>query len=757
MEECIRLPKAEDPQNPVHHVKIEAAKLTLDDVVLAIASVWRGRPDTLSQFAFSNPILFEAARQTNTFRSRCVRSKEPFIIPVTIDYSTVTLDTEPISNNTEPLALPFSTSGTRGLGYNNFKFPLNPGPGGQRHFPLPIYHMVLAIAQLSGTSDVQLNFFDNSPGSQDPDLIRRIARNIVRNSAWLPNDVPKFTGEVWKYPPPIAESTSAFHTILNAWAFILNIELGQKWPLGNRREFYKDGHTLINLALDGRVDGRTIEAFLQSYGYAAFKDVAFVRDAEEEEAMTARSHGMSLKTLNEALQTLHESDRRARNKYPQSRQGKRTKPTEVPTVQEVEKEQHPIIDSWESQLQIGMERFQQGGGMASTDTRITTTKDMVDDDVVLAIACVWEGLRQYGIEYAYGTTDCFRFNRGSENINPDMTVVFQPHPLIMPLLFVPEYDGRNSVGHHILAVAERSSAASNEVKLVFMDSAPTPGSEFSAATSTAIQSLVRNSGWMGVDSEGHPIPCDPIFSEEWRSCPSQELGNTCGFYLILNAWAYMLGIPVNPNVKRRKQHGPHTPTKFQKMGLDIINMAMAGNMDSRVIHAFMNEFGYSEDETFDITSTVFGATPTVRLTQENLQQLVLNRRREEMAAADPETGSVGPPGPTWSPFETGTGPQTGPRPIGTFQQAQIAALLHTGHTREAVQEVLEQVGTFEFAWETLNAQLRPAPPVPQGSREESIAYIVARGHSREVAETALNASGDHLAIALTFLPAPRPA
>ncbi|CAF9922173.1 hypothetical protein IMSHALPRED_005603 [Imshaugia aleurites] len=72
------------------------------------------------------------------------------------------------------------------------------------------------------------------------------------------------------------------------------------------------------------------------------------------------------------------------------------------------------------------------------------------------------------------------------------------------------------------------------------------------------------------------------------------MSNACGFFVILNAWAVMLEIPIFRGEGRRKGCGHHNT--FIKTGLKIVNLALAGFMDSRTIQAFMNSFGLSEEQ-----------------------------------------------------------------------------------------------------------------------------------------------------------------
>ena len=54
----------------------------------------------------------------------------------------------------------------------------------------------------------------------------------------------------------------------------------------------------------------------------------------------------------------------------------------------------------------------------------------------------------------------------------------------------------------------------------------------------------------------------------------------------------MLGIPLLEELKR-SNHRDDNDTEFLERALDIVNLALAGCMDSRTIQAFLNVYGYS--------------------------------------------------------------------------------------------------------------------------------------------------------------------
>jgi len=142
------------------------------------------------------------------------------------------------------------------------------------------------------------------------------------------------------------------------------------------------------------------------------------------------------------------------------------------------------------------------------------------------------------------------------------------------------------------------------------------------AHSERTKEIVENSEWAAPDDQGAHIP---IANNTYVRTPKQKANsNTCGFYTILNAWAVMLGIPVHPQSRRR---GQSTHGEFMAQGLEMINLALSGHMDSRTIQAFLNVFGYTtvqdpENENDNVKHRV----TTVRMNQGRLE-IALNNQR----------------------------------------------------------------------------------------------------------------------------------
>lgn len=148
-----------------------------------------------------------------------------------------------------------------------------------------------------------------------------------------------------------------------------------------------------------------------------------------------------------------------------------------------------------------------------------------------------------------------------------------------------------TVGHFVLAVATK--ADSKPIPIHIWDSRP--GTVASAEIEQAARGVVTYSGWMGMSHNNRVWDHDPPLEfrrTAFEKTPNQGRGNFCGLYIVLNAWAYMLGIKV---AKKSKLKLPKEKTleNFHQRAIDIVELALAGHMDSRTIQAFLKVYGYS--------------------------------------------------------------------------------------------------------------------------------------------------------------------
>ena len=221
--------------------------------------------------------------------------------------------------------------------------------------------------------------------------------------------------------------------------------------------------------------------------------------------------------------------------------------------------------------------------------------DLTEATVILAIAAVWRGLDEAGIRFSFGDAALFRGARTTQD--PLVTAVSPSDSLIMPLFFRQGEAGNNR-DHHVLAIAERIGHH-GRIHLSFMCSHLRYRSEKKEVLEFPVrqeiilevaQNIVRNSGWM-------PNNMKPIFNDSyWQIVPDAvattgvaAVKDTSAYQVVLNAWAYMLDIPINT---RHARNVRRLSDPLYETTLAAINMALDGRMDSRTIRHFLLEMDY---------------------------------------------------------------------------------------------------------------------------------------------------------------------
>ena len=299
----------------------------------------------------------------------------------------------------------------------------------------------------------------------------------------------------------------------------------------------------------------------------------------------------------------------------------------------------PPAKSWREILDKGLSRYRQCKVEKETQekakptdpfTKISKPDQMGEDDVLLAIATFWEGLRRDGRLFAFAGMDFFsQIDSGNQNFQiKGVGVVGAPQKFIMPLLLHTQKgkgakakDQTKEIGHLVLIVATWV-AEKQRVRLDLWDSLP-PQNKVSrsgvpkSAMIDRAKELIAGSHWP-YDQRNQSEPA-------FYSCvttmlsPEQECENTCGFYMILNAWCILLGIPISKTPKRRAHVDKYR--SFLQEGREIMNLALMGCMDAITVQAFMNVWGYSEKQDPNATvQNVVAARMSIDLLSRALYQ-----------------------------------------------------------------------------------------------------------------------------------------
>ncbi|MCJ1465431.1 hypothetical protein MMC07_004049 [Pseudocyphellaria aurata] len=607
----------------------EYQNLGMDDVVLAIAALRFGNGNGDLDYCFGESDLYAHTRKQRERGIACGGTSNSFIIPLFFDQLSNSLEGEPSSSDKPQPMESFS------------EFQLREGPPSKLKHPgnSALRHCMFALARCSDDlEDVTIEYYDSKPGAEGRDLIRETARNLVRNSGWLRDKWPKWASERWHPCPRQIGETSGIHTILNAWCVMINLEVNKNPSYKIRGKFYAKALKVINLGLDGKLDSLTIRAFLQRYKYAQTQTLATAKKHDSDARynsralLTRRTTWTNRGILQRVITAMHEEEH--------SPEPSAEKQKETQTSVEV----YP----WDKILQTFLSNSKRM--MKSKTLAIPDTFALYDEQVHVAIGAVWESMRRAGVHFAFGDLYTFRGRREQSSLIPNVEAVLGPAPLIMPLFFgqeMPSKDAQGgrteeSMGHHVFAVASILDAQGLIVKV--MDSSP--GTRSSQEIGDALTGLVKFTGWLGVDAERQPLPVRHTIYFQSTNTPRQEGNMSCGFYIILNAWATMLGIDIHPGPQRRVDT---TWQHFMEDGLTLINMALLGHVDSITIQAFMNLHGYSA--MVHETTPVLPIKKIVAMDLPKLDQIVWHLRDLALYSRLQSTESVSAQGMDQGPTE----------------------------------------------------------------------------------------------------------
>lgn len=294
------------------------------------------------------------------------------------------------------------------------------------------------------------------------------------------------------------------------------------------------------------------------------------------------------------------------------------------------------MEGWERNYAKAQEAQRKG----AYNPPIDSATALLDEHVHIAIASVWEGLRQSGFFIAFGTLVTFRANREQSLQVPDSEAVLGPEPMVIPLFLGREMPAEKvqqpktvkrrrrkaraePLGHHLLAVVVKQN--DEAVDALIFDSAP--GVRSSEEIQNVVGGLIRNTGWMGIDAGGGRLPVTPTIEYFYPTIPLQEGEDTCGFYQILNAWAMMLGIVIHPDRQRRTTTNSED---FLIQGVHIFNLAINGFMDSTTIEAFMKVHGYSDENP---NRPLDSRIDTVAMSTAKLDEIMMDLRTRGRALA----------------------------------------------------------------------------------------------------------------------------
>ena len=259
--------RVQQPQGDA--ISIDAYSGITDDVVVrAIASFWApiGRPTAFGQEDVFKNRTRDAQRKTR--QVVCGQSCDTLLMPLCFQQGRE----KPPEDNDESA----EEDQDQDLGAQSRE----------------IGHFVLAIATRKDPDDqgrrsIEIKIYDSRPGSVEEDDIKEAARRVVKYSGWLgmsadqPPSIwlqtPHFDPDpviVTGYPNQGDQSLHCgLYVVLRAWAQLLKIEVTRfrtlRLPAGKTlADFHNEGMEIVSLASTGRMDSRTVQAYMRYYGFS---------------------------------------------------------------------------------------------------------------------------------------------------------------------------------------------------------------------------------------------------------------------------------------------------------------------------------------------------------------------------------------------------------------------------------------------------------------------------------------------------------
>ncbi|KAL8962867.1 MAG: hypothetical protein Q9183_005086 [Haloplaca sp. 2 TL-2023] len=300
-------------------------------------------------------------------------------------------------------------------------------------------------------------------------------------------------------------------------------------------------------------------------------------------------------------------------------------------------------------------------------------EELSGDDVVLSIASLWQAMRSEHDDSAFSSYDLFQVC----HLCPSDAEAFafpisaavggrESKHLIIPIIADKDNtapgssERRKSAGqntrepppptgpriqakdanawiggdsHILLAIATRpTDPDDSSIRYEIFDSCP--GYLNPATINHAVENTVSRSGWLARNAEG--FACAPLkkptMTQTPRHVPAQVSIDSCGIHAILNAWVHLLKLyPLNSTKRcgsdEELMASDPREIEFIENAAEMINLALAGHMDTLTIRAFMNGWGYCKLQDPE-NAEPMAEIATVLMTSKILEEAV-ERHRED--------------------------------------------------------------------------------------------------------------------------------
>ncbi|KAL8749442.1 MAG: hypothetical protein Q9199_007677, partial [Rusavskia elegans] len=198
-------------------------------------------------------------------------------------------------------------------------------------------HIVFAVAQLiekdPAGDRIRTIVMDSHPEAKRRQRISDIVRKTVQRIGWLGMDKDGKQVENRRAPPRVMDTrrlrvphqvstnSCGVHAILHAWGYMLglpaldsNVRLHGKEFTTTKQEddeedhFINDALRMINLALAGHMDLRTIQAFFNYYGFCRLQDPGNTSEAQWDQFMATMMNGIVLLDILDERRAIEQTD-----------------------------------------------------------------------------------------------------------------------------------------------------------------------------------------------------------------------------------------------------------------------------------------------------------------------------------------------------------------------------------------------------------------------------------------------------------------
>ncbi len=262
-----------------------------------------------------------------------------------------------------------------------------------------------------------------------------------------------------------------------------------------------------------------------------------------------------------------------------------------------------------------------------------------------AIGSLWAPLRPTR-KFGFGESGLFERNVreliSKGVLDPAQACGQRCEQFLMPMFFpshAQENHGdqaANVAGHLIFTLGEKTLDNYDDVVIHVCNSLPAwfqgTGKNADEEIEEEAQAILHASNWLARRDDSEELKNRPFdITIKSVTVPIQgTLEHACGLHTILTAWAILLGIPLHEQHHRR---GSLPERPFLTLGTEVVNLAIAGCMNSHTIQAFLNVSGMISEQDVNDKSARRGPVNTFLMDDHKLESAIDDGVLDEVLAA----------------------------------------------------------------------------------------------------------------------------